>query len=171
MSGQNKRTHVGGSYQRASILSPFELRDKAADREIKVIIVCMKAQTESCSPFSGYRIAQVQVAFRLSQCVIPEAFLPVDTPPPNYLAYVEWFTHLSATKDPKHGMYRVSRQMEGGQRSARVIPVDPVARSIHLIPRFEPVVAQEWSSFNVLEHCQVFYVNPFVDVHSYLTFV
>jgi hypothetical protein len=109
--------------------------------------------------------------FELPHRVIPEVFPLVDTMPPKYLAYVEWFTHLPATKDPKHGMYRVSRLMEGGQRNASVIPVDSIIRSIHLIPRFGPVVPQEWNSFTVLEQCQIFYVNPFVDVHSYLTFV
>ena len=29
----------------------------------------------------------------------------------------------------------------------------------------------EWNSFTVLDQCQVFYVNPFTDVRSYIGFV
>ncbi len=121
------------------------------------------------NPFSGYQIAQVRVVFELPNRVIPEVFSLLDTPP-KYLAYVEWFTPLPAIPDPKHGMYRVSRLTENGHRSASIITVESIVRSIHLIPHFGPVMPREWNSFTVLELCNTFYVNPFADVHSYLTF-
>ena len=110
------------------------------------------------------------MVFELPNRVIPEVFSTLDTPP-GHLAYVEWFTPLPRRPDPKHGMYRVSRVMENGRRSASVIPVESIIQSVHLIPQFGPVVPREWHSFTVLELCNSFYVNPFADVHSYLTFV
>ena len=72
--------------------------------------------------------------------------------------------------DTKHQLYRVSRQMCNGRRSASIIPVDMILHSVHLIPRFEPVMPKEWNSFTVLDQCQTFYVNPFCNIHSYLAF-
>jgi hypothetical protein len=110
------------------------------------------------------------VVFELPNRVIPEVFFSlVDAL--KHLAYIEWFTPLPATPDPKHGMYRVSRLMENGCRSASIIPVESIIHNIHLIPRFGPVVPQEWGSFTVLELCNTFYVNPFANVYSYLTYV
>ena len=116
------------------------------------------------NPISGYQIAQVHVVFELPNRVIPEVFSSPDTPP-KHLAYIEWFTPLLATPDPKHGMYRVSRLTENGRRSASIIRVESIVHSVHLIPHFGPVMPQEWNSFTVLELC-----NTFADVHSYLTF-
>ena len=120
--------------------------------------------------FSGYRIAQVRVVFELPNQAISEVFRSLDTPP-KHLAYVEWFTPIPATPDPKHGMYRVSRLTENGRRSASIIQVESIVRSIHLIPQFGPVMPQEWNSFTVMEFCNTFYINPFSNVQSYLTFV
>lgn len=122
------------------------------------------------NPFSGYRIAQVRIVFELPNRVIPEVFNTLNTPP-KHLAYVEWFSPLPARPDPKHGMYRVSRPAEKSRRSASVIAVESIVRSVHLIPQFGPVMPRGCNSFTALELCNSFYVNPFADVHSYLTFV
>ncbi|KAI9429387.1 hypothetical protein H4582DRAFT_2089339 [Lactarius indigo] len=45
----------------------------------------------------GNRIAQVRVVFQLPDKVIPNLFPSSDTTVPSYLAYVEWFSPLSAT--------------------------------------------------------------------------
>jgi hypothetical protein len=49
--------------------------------------------------------------------------------------------------------------------------MDKILGSVHLLPRFGAGVAQEWNSSNVLEHCNVFYINPFADIDSYLRFM
>jgi len=121
------------------------------------------------NPFSGYRIAQVRVVFELPDRVISEVFSN-DITPPKHMAYVEWFGPLSARPDTKHGMYRVSRLIENGHRAASVIALKSIVRSVHLIPQFGPVKPQEWNSFTVLDVCNKFYVNPFADVDSFLTF-
>lgn len=73
--------------------------------------------------------------------------------------------------EPKHLMYKVSRMMSQGCRCADIIPVESILRSVHLIPRFGPVMPKEWNTFTVLDQCHTFYVNPFTDVRSYLTFI
>ena len=73
------------------------------------------------------------MVFQLPNRVIPEVFHSVEDAP-KHLAYIEWFTPLLATPDPKHGMYRVSRLMENGCRSASVVLVESIVRSIHFIP-------------------------------------
>ena len=107
-----------------------------------------------------------QIPNRVNQDIFPE----LATPPPTYLAYVEWFTPLTATPDPKHRMFRVARLIRNKQRCAEIVPVDSFVSSIHLLPRFGPLTHREWSSFTVLEQCQSFYVNPFTDLRNYLTF-
>ena len=88
-----------------------------------------------------------------------------------HLAYVEWFSPLTAAPDPKHHMYKVTRLMKNGRRSAGVIRVDSILGSMHLFPQFGATVPQEWNNLNVLEQCNAFYVNPFADVNSYMQFV
>jgi len=108
--------------------------------------------------------------FQIPAKAIVEVSPALNTTPPTYLAYIEWFSTLSGIPDPKHRMFRVSRSMRDGRRHAAVIPVDLVVCSVHLFPWFGPLVPKEWNSFTVLEECQAFYINPFTDVSSYLTF-
>ncbi|KAH9984467.1 hypothetical protein BJV77DRAFT_1090480 [Russula vinacea] len=63
------------------------------------------------------RIAQVRVVFQIPHRVIDQVSSLLDTTPPTYLAYVEWFTPLPSTPDPKHLMYRVSRSTQNGCRN------------------------------------------------------
>lgn len=89
-----------------------------------------------------------------------------------HLAYVEWFTKFTALPDPHHRMYRISRSyrdVRTGSREAEIVPLTRIKRSIHLIPRFGLVADRSWTSANVLEECDVFYVNPFTDNHAYVT--
>ena len=121
--------------------------------------------------FLGLQIAQVRAVFHLPKKTVYDMCPSLDTSPVTHLAYVEWLSPLVATPDTPHLMYRVSRLLKDGERCAGVIPVDWILRSVHLLPRFGPVVPQEWSSFTVLDLCHTFYLNPFTDVHSYIAFV
>ena len=110
---------------------------------------------------------QVRVVFQIPNAALPKVF-PPETTVPTHLAYVEWFSPLSTTPDPRHMLHRVLRLTRRGRRCAGVIPADSILGSVHLIPRFGRVVPQEWNSFTVLEQCESFYVNPFNDVDTYL---
>ena len=95
------------------------------------------------NPFSGYQVAQVCVVFGIPDQVISEVFTSSVDSPPKHLAYVEWFSPIPTTPDLKHGMYRVSRLMESGHRSASVIQVQSIVHSIYLILYFRPVKPHE----------------------------
>jgi hypothetical protein len=88
-----------------------------------------------------------------------------------HLAYVEWFSPLPSTPDPKHKMFKITRSTINGRRSSSVIRVDSILGSIHLFPRFGATIPPELNSFNVLEMCNTFYINPFTDIDSYLRFM
>ncbi|KAI0069497.1 hypothetical protein K474DRAFT_1752518 [Panus rudis PR-1116 ss-1] len=115
----------------------------------------------------GYHIGQVRVIFSLPS----EAYedFEENTSPPKYLAYVEWFTALPSAPHPIHGLYKISRAYHRGSRVASIIPVANIRRSIHLFPAFKSRAPDEWSSHNVLELCQDFYVNTFTDRHTFGT--
>ena len=118
----------------------------------------------------GLRIAQVRIVFQIPKRSVGEVFLSQDITPPTYLVYVEWFTPLPATPDPKHGMYKVSRLPPGRSQHVEIIPVDAILGSVHLFPRFGPVSTQELNSFTSLDRCNTFYLNPFTDQRSYMLF-
>jgi hypothetical protein len=90
-------------------------------------------------------------------------------PGPFHFAYVEWFTPFPAEPDATTKMYRIKRLKVDGERVASVIPVEEIRRSVHLIPRFGKNLNPSWTSANVLEVCEEFYVNGFSDRHAYIT--
>ncbi|KAG5642676.1 hypothetical protein DXG03_002334 [Asterophora parasitica] len=119
---------------------------------------------------AGYRVAQVHVVFTLTDRVISSLFSGTFQPP-KHLAYVEWFTPFKNAPEPNHRMYKISRSMLSGQRVASIISVCDIRRSVHLIPKCGPVIPPEWTSATSLELGSSFFVNPFLDRHSYLTVI
>ncbi|KAF8259177.1 hypothetical protein EI94DRAFT_1780739 [Lactarius quietus] len=109
---------------------------------------------------NGNQIAQIRAVFQIPSQVVHNVFLNNTTL--SYLTYAEWFSPLPQTPDVNHlMMYKVSRSTHDGRQRASIIPVNSIIGSVHLIPRFGPVVPKEWRSFSVLELCNTFYVNPF----------
>lgn len=105
---------------------------------------------------------------------VPERFIPnlfSKERPPTYLAYVEWFTPFTAAPDPLHGLYKVKKAIRDGVRSANIIPLKNIRRSMHVYPSFGQVVPKEWTSSNVLDLCDTFFINSFTDRHVYGTVV
>jgi hypothetical protein len=87
-----------------------------------------------------------------------------------YLAYVEWFSPLFAP-DLSHRMCQVSRQYGShGHHSGSVIPLTDICQSLQLFPVFGTITPQLWQGLTVLEECQSFYVNPFLNKHLYKNF-
>jgi hypothetical protein len=119
----------------------------------------------------GYRLGQVRLIFSFSPKISKGAFAE-NNQPPKYLAYVEWFKPFERAPRPHHLLYRVKRSLdEHGRRLSSIIPLDSIRRSIHLIPHFGSQAPAAWTSDNVLDLCETFYVNSFSDRHSYHTIV
>ncbi|KIP06193.1 hypothetical protein PHLGIDRAFT_107242 [Phlebiopsis gigantea 11061_1 CR5-6] len=126
----------------------------------------------------GYRVAQIRVIFSIPKRRIPTLF-PGRTPP-EHLVYLEWFTPFRAADTSTHGLFKIGRSTtvgssianeRHGARSAVVVPLTDVRRSIHLWPCFGVEVPRSWSSDSVLDDCPKFFVSPFTDRHSYGTVV
>ncbi|KAH8100185.1 hypothetical protein BXZ70DRAFT_893418 [Cristinia sonorae] len=117
----------------------------------------------------GYRVAQVRAVFFLPTRVHKQLF-PTGSPPSGALAYVEWFSTFPSRPHRDHKMYKISRSYTAeGYRYATVIRISNIRRSVKLFPVFGPVASREWTSSTVHETCTHFYVDPFLDEHTYFT--
>ncbi|KAG1794623.1 uncharacterized protein HD556DRAFT_1236445, partial [Suillus plorans] len=105
----------------------------------------------------GVRVAQVRVIFTL-----PRQFGAYS----RALAYVEWFTPLRIP-DASSGLHQVSRSTRRLHRNAAVIHVDEIARPCHLIPKMGQFVDRGWTSTNVYELVNDFYLNTFIDLDTF----
>ena len=72
-------------------------------------------------------------------------------------------------------MYKVTRSIDIGDRQSAIVELSSLRRSCHLFPRF-PVgkavadgAAAGWTTDNVLEKCDTFFINNYVDMHAFQT--
>ena len=162
------------SYQHALTLSSFRINARVVCTE-KVSL--KQIQVECWSNFlSDFRVAQVRVVFQIPQHAISELF---PNPKhlhaaalPTHLAYVKWFSPISATPDKIHLLYKVSRlATHNGDRTASIIPVDSICSSVHLFPRHLIFLQLDnLNSSTVLKWCHSFYINPFSNRDNYMIF-
>ena len=112
-----------------------------------------------------WRVAQLRVAFR-----IPDEYLTkmgLSAGQIGHLAYIEWFSR-PRNKDPNHGMYTVSRSQQNSMtQCAAVVEVGSIFRTCQLVPRFGRRANRAWTSGNVIDRCERFLINNFIDHHSY----
>ncbi len=119
--------------------------------------------------FTGYHVAQLRLVFRLSKAACEDLF--PDVLAPGHLAYIERFTPFTAP-DAVHGLYKVNRRRDAtGARLASVVEVRNIRRSCHLLPVTGAVVPRDWTSSTVLQSSDSFWVNPFSDLHMYMTLI
>ncbi|KAI0038042.1 hypothetical protein FA95DRAFT_1506122 [Auriscalpium vulgare] len=118
----------------------------------------------------GYCVAQIRAVFSLP-VKARDSLFPRNYDGAKHLAYVEWFSPFAGAADPNHLMYKITRSVTAstGRRVFEIIPVDQIRRSIHLFPVFGAVTPRDWTSANVLERCDRFYVSSFTDRHTYIT--
>ncbi|KAF7328578.1 hypothetical protein MVEN_02545900 [Mycena venus] len=109
------------------------------------------------SGIAGLRPAQIRVIFKL-----PPQFGTYTHP----LAYIEWFTPLN-NPDPTTGMFTTRRSTRSRRRNAAVISVENIVRSCHLMGKCGAIIDRKWTTSNVLEEAEVFYVNPYIHVDTF----
>jgi hypothetical protein len=116
----------------------------------------------------AYRVAQIRTVFSVNKAA--QAILFQTRPPPDYLAYVEWFTPFQCEPESRSGMYRVARSYLDNFRLVEIIPLTSIVQSIHLIPLPGETIPRNWTSNSVIEESHNFIVNTFSDRHTYILF-
>ncbi|KAI0690834.1 hypothetical protein BC835DRAFT_1280189 [Cytidiella melzeri] len=118
---------------------------------------------------TGNHVGQVRVVFSLPKAAHSILF-PHEHSVPTHLAYVEWYTKPRSQPEPNHRLYKISRLVdERGDPICSIVPVKDIHQSVHLFPRFGASAPTEWTSFNVLDKCRTFYINPFSSKFMYRT--
>ncbi|KAG2158664.1 uncharacterized protein EDB93DRAFT_1237945 [Suillus bovinus] len=116
-----------------------------------------------------FRVGQVQVIFTLPPKSIPLLFPPT-IHLPTHFAYVEWFTPFSPAPDCNSGLYKVSCSLRDGDTMASIVSIADIECSVHLIPRFGVMAQREWMSDTVLEDCDTFWLNLYIDRYTFSMF-
>ena len=134
------------------------------------VIIDAGKDTAQYSGVDGYIVGQVKVIFTIPQNIFAQYNI-TDRPQPRYLAYVEWFTRFPKEPNPDHRMYRIKRVREDGDNLATVIPLSNIRRSIHLFPNFGKKKPHAWTSSNVLDLAESFFVSDLSDRHAFQTII
>lgn len=109
----------------------------------------------------AYRVGRVRLIFQLPSSLVPS--LADST-----FAYVERFSPLGNV-DPTNRMYLVHKVVDGrGIQSADIVPISQISRSCHLVPQLTDDLTTRLSPHSILDDFSTFYVNDFLDLHSYL---
>ncbi|KAG1843444.1 hypothetical protein F4604DRAFT_1884612 [Suillus subluteus] len=117
----------------------------------------------------GVHIGQVRVIFSLPSKSVPLLFPPT-VEVPTHFAYIEWFEPFTSAPDRHHGLYKLSRSLRGGEKVASIVPLANIVRSVHLMPNFGAVVPREWTSDTVLDNCNTFWLNSYIDRYTFFLF-
>ena len=106
----------------------------------------------------------------MTKTIVRNTF-PSGTAIPKYLAYVEWFSSFKESTEDNHLLYKIHKVTFENKPVASMIPLYNIVRSVHLFPKFPTPVSEHWTSSNVLDNCDIFYVNSFSDRHAFHTLV
>lgn len=69
--------------------------------------------------------------------------------------------------DPDHKMYTVTSTRQAALKTFEVIELSRVIRNCQLIPKFGDRADRAWTSQNVLDRCEKFFLNNYVDNHTF----
>ena len=112
----------------------------------------------------GYCVAQVKVVFK-----IPQSDTHFQSLHSKHLTYVEWFSPFRRAPEPHHGLYQISQSTQHVHREVTVIEISRICQSVQLFPCFSGSWRLNWTSDNVLEKCDTFFVNSLQTQQLYLT--
>lgn len=90
------------------------------------------------------------------------------------LIFLDWFSRPASRPDKNHGMYRIQRSSDITKRESAIVNLTSLRRSCHLFPLFPAgkvanTAAAGWTSETVLEKCETFFINNYVDMHAFQT--
>jgi len=129
----------------------------------------MPPATDTVDP--GCRVGRLRIIFCLPQTINHDGFIgPAPSQWPMYpLAYVAWFTRFKASPDSNMGMYHVQPAKNStGQEQGCILPLANIRQSCMLTPS-RATWDHTWTSQNVLEKCDSFFVNNLQSKYSYQT--
>ncbi|KAG2127424.1 hypothetical protein BD769DRAFT_1357313, partial [Suillus cothurnatus] len=86
------------------------------------------------------------------------------------LAYIKWFTPFPSAPNRHHGLYKLSQAFRGGEKLVSIVPLANIVCSVHLIPNFGAIVPREWTSDTVLDNCDTFWLNSYIDRYTFCIF-
>lgn len=112
------------------------------------------------------RVARLRAIFRIPPHCNHALFGAHGVSAPGHLAFVEWFSKPTA-KHRDHQMYTVTRSGTRSAPSVSIIEVSTIKRGCQLAPMFGDRANRAWTSQNVLDRCDKFLLNNFVDHHTY----
>lgn len=122
-------------------------------------------------PLAGCQVGRVRVIFRLP-AMINRGLGPVPSPdcwPQGPLAYLELYSRLKSTSEKDHGMYAIRKVNVGYDSGPKgiVIPLSQIRQSCMLFPSFGRKIDSTWTSENVLDKCDSFFVNNWSNLYGY----
>ena len=83
-------------------------------------------------------------------------------------AFVNWFIPTDEKPDDDTGMWTVELEHDGQRPIFQVIDVNLIARGAHLLPVYgSSRVSEDLSHHDALDWFQSFFVNKFVDHHTF----
>ncbi|KAL0563974.1 hypothetical protein V5O48_018083 [Marasmius crinis-equi] len=141
-------------------------------------VIVLTKDSDCVSGLNGTRIGRVQAIFILPSVIKLQGLGSFTAPKswPTYpLAYVEWYTKpmRSIHERDLHGFYSVSKAYGPDKTTPQwsFIPLCNIRQTCMLIPNFKKSpLSDEWTSQNVLDKADHFFVNNRQSVPRYKTF-
>ena len=87
-------------------------------------------------------------------------------------ALIHWFSISGDQPDPDNGMWVATPDYTGNARDLAVIHIDSIFRAVHLLPIFDDKPLPRTLDYTTtLDSFQGFYINTYIDYHTYETLV
>ena len=126
---------------------------------------------------SGTRAGRVKVVFTLPRTL--NIFGPQPAPaawPRGPLAYIKWYTPLRRAPNGAHSFYKVARMPSSGQNAlvpGVIVPLANIRQTCALAPAYGgclDIASQwEWTSENMLDKAEDFFINNWQSLYTYKT--
>ncbi|KAG1828883.1 hypothetical protein DFJ58DRAFT_719762 [Suillus subalutaceus] len=107
----------------------------------------------------GVRVGQVRVIFSLPSKSVPLLVFANSQGFPLTSLTSNGFEPFTSAPDRHHGLYKLSRSLRGGGKSSKYRAIGQYS-----------VVPREWTSDTVLDNCNTFWLNSYIDRYTFSLF-